>query len=311
MAESAGKRLAHARHQRGLTIEEVAYATKLRPDKIVALENNDFAMFASNAYAKGFLKNYARYLDVDLSDFLDTFDSSMPITVADYQYLNNAPEPPRHTYTASRERKPPSIIPILAAVGILCFAMLGVWVYANAQRIFSQRTVPKSPVAEAVHADSALHTPAPELEGPPRPIEPGLVAVPPGLVAIPAPDPAPAPEEPAAEPPPVPVPDPEPAKPSLDHDTVTPTPVVIPEPVEQVAPENNEVLVASLKKTWVTVRKGDHKSPTIFADYVYPGKTPLKLKGPRFFIEARDPAAVQITKNGLPIAYQAPGVTVQ
>ena len=33
--------------------------------------------------------------------------------------------------------------------------------------------------------------------------------------------------------------------------------------------------------------------------------------GTRFFIEARDPESVQITKNGLPIAFQAPGVPIQ
>jgi hypothetical protein len=73
----------------------------------------------------------------------------------------------------------------------------------------------------------------------------------------------------------------------------------------------NEVQVATLKKTWVTVRKDDPKAAPIFEDYVYPSASPLKLKGARFFIDARDPAAVQITKNGLPYAYQAPNVPVE
>ena len=37
----------------------------------------------------------------------------------------------------------------------------------------------------------------------------------------------------------------------------------------------------------------------------------LKLKGTRFFIEARDPKAIQIRKNGAPMAYQTPTVEVQ
>ena len=73
----------------------------------------------------------------------------------------------------------------------------------------------------------------------------------------------------------------------------------------------NEILVATVQKTWVTVRKDDPKSPPIFEDYLYPGIRPLKLRGTRFFIEARDPSAVQITKNGIPIRYQTPGVPVQ
>jgi hypothetical protein len=73
----------------------------------------------------------------------------------------------------------------------------------------------------------------------------------------------------------------------------------------------NEVLVATVKKTWVTVRKDDPKAPPIFEDYVYPSANPLKLKGARFFIETRDPNSVQITKNGLPYAYQPVSGLVQ
>jgi hypothetical protein len=92
-----------------------------------------------------------------------------------------------------------------------------------------------------------------------------------------------------------------------------PTPVGTGDPTLRTLPPSgvNEVLVAAVKKTWVTVRKDDSKAPPIFEDYVYPHANPLKLKGARFFIEARDPTAVQITKNGLPFAYQAAGLPVQ
>ncbi len=73
----------------------------------------------------------------------------------------------------------------------------------------------------------------------------------------------------------------------------------------------NEVLVQPLRKTKITVRKDDPNSAPIFEDYLYPDAPALKLKGARFFIEAADPAAIQIRKNGAPMAYQAPGVAVQ
>ena len=44
------------------------------------------------------------------------------------------------------------------------------------------------------------------------------------------------------------------------------------------------------------------------------GDTPgirVRRVGARFFIEARDPSSIQITKNGLPYDYQPPGVPVQ
>jgi hypothetical protein len=37
----------------------------------------------------------------------------------------------------------------------------------------------------------------------------------------------------------------------------------------------------------------------------------LKLRGTRFFIESSDPDSVQITKNGLPIAFEAKSVAIQ
>ena len=100
---------------------------------------------------------------------------------------------------------------------------------------------------------------------------------------------------------------------SADHDVVTPVAVPPPDAGAASAPPGgvNEFLFATEKKTWITIRKDDPKSPPVFEDYLYPGLRPLKLRGVRFFIEARDPDSVQITKNGLPIAFQAPGVPLQ
>ena len=43
----------------------------------------------------------------------------------------------------------------------------------------------------------------------------------------------------------------------------------------------------------------------------YPNTNPLKLKGARFFIDARDPSSVQITKNGLPLSSPDANTPVQ
>src|SRR5271154_1391424 len=108
MVESVGKKLNQARVKRGLTIDEAAHATKLRPDKIAALETDDYSRFANNIYAKGFLQIYARFLKVDVTDFSRTLDNSNPISVSDYQYLTNAPAArPDSTQVYREERKPP------------------------------------------------------------------------------------------------------------------------------------------------------------------------------------------------------------
>ena len=306
MSEPVGKKLAQARLKRGLTLDEAAHATKLRPDKILALESDDLACFASAAYAKGFVKNYARYLGVDVEDFLSSYDSRMPISVADYQYLSNAPERASDPAPMRRDRKPPSVIPVLVGAAVIFLGVTGLWIYKSAQRIFAEPT--PRPAASAVAQPA---TPAPALPA----VAPDLAV--PSTLSL-----EPAPAEPV-------VADARPPAPGLaddramlkggatansaDHDVVVP--VAVPTAADGTAsalPSGvSEFLFATEKKTWIIIRKDDPKAPPIFEDYLYPGLRPLKLRGARFFIEARDPDAVQITKNGLPIAFQAPGVPIQ
>ena len=306
MSESVGKQLAQARHKLGLTLDEAAHATKLRPDKILALENGDFASFASAAYAKGFLKNYARYLGVDVTDFLSTFDSSLPISIADYQYLSNAPEPARDPEPMRRDRRPPSIIPVLVGLTVIFLGVTGLWIYKSAQRIFAE-PAPRptaTAVAQPASTEPALPALAPDLAVPstlslePAPADP-VVAETRSPAPMLAADRALLKGGTTAN--------------SADHDVVTSVAVPTTTDGAASAPPGgvNEFLFATEKKTWITIRKDDPKSPPVFEDYLYPGLRPLKLRGARFFIEARDPDSVQITKNGLPIAYQAPGVPIQ
>ncbi len=277
MDESVGKKLSKARLKRGLSVDEAAHATRLRPDKIVALENDDYSLFASNVYARGFLQIYGRFLDVDVAEFASTLEGMASISIEDYQYLNSGAPPRREERTTVPmriERRGPGIgtlILFLLLVGAVAF---GFYFYVNWQRI--------EPV---VRKDAT--TPVPAVETVTNPAPPANAAT----VATPAPSLRAEVKAPAV----------------TDHDFVVP-PALAP-----AAPTgaSNEVQVLPLRKTWIIVRKDDPNSPPIFEDYLYPDSPPLKLKGARFFIEARDPSAIQIRKNGAPMAYQSPGVAVQ
>jgi len=323
MVESVGKKLNQARLKRGLTIDEAAHATKLRPDKITALESDDYSSFANNIYARGFLQIYARFLNVDVTEVSRTLDNANPISVSDYQYLSNAPAARRETTQIQREeRKPPSAAPLFFFVIVIILGLLGSWIYTNYQRIIGERAAKSTPGIEAPDLAPAATTPLPtNSTDPTAPATPAPQAVPPPAFAPvkAAPPGAPIPNAsvqlatatpgPITAPPVIKL---EPAK-TNDQDFVTPTPVAIADPSAHPVPASgvNEVLVATVKKTWVIVRKDDPKAPPIFEDYVYPSANPLKLKGARFFIEARDPEVVQITKNGLPYAYQTAGGAVE
>ena len=60
-----GRFLEQTRKERGLSLEEVEQATKIRKRYLVGLENEDYAMLPDAVYAQGFLKTYANYLGLD------------------------------------------------------------------------------------------------------------------------------------------------------------------------------------------------------------------------------------------------------
>jgi cytoskeleton protein RodZ len=65
MSKTAGLLLRQARQERGLTLEEVAQATRIRVHYIRALEAGEFATLPSKTQTRGFLRSYASFLELD------------------------------------------------------------------------------------------------------------------------------------------------------------------------------------------------------------------------------------------------------
>lgn len=60
-----GQALEKARQERGLTLDEVEHATKIRKRYLAGLEREDYRMLPDAVYIQGFLKTYANYLGLD------------------------------------------------------------------------------------------------------------------------------------------------------------------------------------------------------------------------------------------------------
>jgi cytoskeletal protein RodZ len=60
-----GRYLEQKRKERGLSLEEVEQATKIRKRYLSGLEREDYAVLPDAVYAQGFLKTYANYLGLD------------------------------------------------------------------------------------------------------------------------------------------------------------------------------------------------------------------------------------------------------
>ena len=68
-----GQKLKEARQRRGLTLEDVAKATKIKIAFLEALEKGEYAKLPSSAYASGFVKNYSIFLGLPLKETLALF----------------------------------------------------------------------------------------------------------------------------------------------------------------------------------------------------------------------------------------------
>lgn len=71
---TVGERLFRAREARGLSIDEVAAALKLGPRQVVALEAGEWQGLPGNTFIRGFVRNYARYLELEIEPLMAALD---------------------------------------------------------------------------------------------------------------------------------------------------------------------------------------------------------------------------------------------
>lgn len=73
-----GEEIRQARLAKGLTLDEVANATKIRALVIDSMENDDFSPCGGRIYARGQIRGLAVYLGVEPDAWLEEFDTQFP-----------------------------------------------------------------------------------------------------------------------------------------------------------------------------------------------------------------------------------------
>lgn len=69
-----GTRLRHAREQRGLSVQQVADKLYLSTHLLKALENDDHGSLPSAVFVRGYLRNYAKLVDLPPSAIVEAYD---------------------------------------------------------------------------------------------------------------------------------------------------------------------------------------------------------------------------------------------
>lgn len=69
----AGERLREERLAKGITLEEASHATKIRSSFLSHIEKSEYDKLPSPAYAQGFVRNYADFLELPEKEVLALF----------------------------------------------------------------------------------------------------------------------------------------------------------------------------------------------------------------------------------------------
>ena len=276
--ESLGQKLQQARLAKKITLEEAARVTKIRQARLQDIEVEDFSNFSSLAYAKGFLLIYAKFLGVDVTSYLDAFETSDHVSVDGYAYLQDPPSGAPPAIARRQISKRPAFFPFIIAIGVLVLGLYLIKLLLNIQRIAPSRPAvpgvvasatpqPSASVAENIVAPRALpleSTPASE----------AFVSVAPTATPKPA---SPSPTEPEVR------------RALPVHPEAFATPEVI--------LTTSLVEIRPVRKTYVRVTV-DENLKAAFDGWLDPSDRPLSFQGRHVTIKVLERGAVQITKNG-------------
>lgn len=131
-----GRKLKEAREGMGLSLRDVEEATKIRKKYLQALENENFEEIPGRTYAKGFVKNYSNFLQLDTKDLLDEFDSLVVNFFKDKE-LSPASDTARSS-SSVREGK-------LFRYGLILAAILLLFIGNGIYKSLSDNPVPNTP----------------------------------------------------------------------------------------------------------------------------------------------------------------------
>ena len=341
--EGLGKKFQEARIARKLTLDEAARMTKIRPSRLAEIEADDFSQFPSLTYAKGFLLIYGKFLEVDVTPYMEAFEGSEAVTVDGYSYLqdNPAPKPartpivPHRPMPSSSSGKPTSLMPLVFAVVVVVVGYMAMKLVLNLQRIAPHRAEP-APVAQASMSPPS-YTPAPVSTPAPTQLpKVTTVAATPSETATPArvaattPSPAAtqAPKVTVASPPPAPSVAPSasasvasvaaassPAAPIAAEPEVRRAVAVQPEDLVKSNPTAgsgpNRIDIRPLKKTYIKVVVDNEASTPAFERWISPSDGPVVFRGQHFSVRVLDREAVQIKKNGKSLAPDDSDITIE
>lgn len=107
-----GQLLKAAREEQRLTLEQAFEATRIRTAYLRALEEDDLSVMPSPVQARGYLRNYAEYLGLDLNRLLEEVRASQPAEGEIIGPADTAPAAAEHTLEPLPPQDAPPLSPL-------------------------------------------------------------------------------------------------------------------------------------------------------------------------------------------------------
>jgi cytoskeletal protein RodZ len=315
--EGLGKKFQEARRARNLTLDEAARLTKIRPSRLAELEADDFSQFPSLAYAKGFLLIYGKFLDVDVTPYLEAFEGSENVTVDGYSYLQDNPAPkPARTPIIPKSTNRGSLVPFVIGVVVLLIGFSFMKLILNLQRIAPRneaknQAAAATPTASPATSGTIIARQAEPVEKVPAkaaaaaspiasattvPTTAPVVVSTPAAVAAASPAPTREPEIRRAEP--------------VRQEDLAKAGVAENSP-PAASPGLNRVDIKPLKKTYIKVVVDSETEKPAFERWISPADGTVEFRGQHIAVRVLDRDAVQIRKNGKVVAENDADVTIE
>lgn len=116
-----GEQLRVAREARGLEVADIAQTLKLGPRQVEALEGGDWKGLPGNTFIRGFVRNYARLIQIDPAPLMAQLDEVLEKPVNNLGVSEMAPAAMPHSGSAGSRR---SKLVVLVGVGAVVLAAL-------------------------------------------------------------------------------------------------------------------------------------------------------------------------------------------
>ena len=195
---SPGILLSNERVKRGLSLQEVADQLKLSRKQLEAIENDEYDKLPGPAFARGFVRNYAKLLGLDAALLNAALDAYVPMPMvnprpAPVEAPSREPARPVEPTPEPRPRQPLNPLLIKGAIAVVVLVLLLMVSYRMVTQGGSVSPAPLPATLPSPASQAAVSTPLVEAPAP-------QAAVTPAPVSAPAPaTPAPIPEAKPAE----------------------------------------------------------------------------------------------------------------